>query len=171
MSAADAIVDSLNAMRYREVMSAVTDEQKAAWPQVMQSVNDSLQKQMTSERRDIAGYSCVRWTLTAGSWMTHERWVANDLVVANYKPEIERILLASVPEPMAKGFANLLIRANENDGLVLAASTKYRTMASSGSYSWETFKIDRNKIPESAWKVPSDYRRMQWSDVKKRTRP
>ena len=124
--------------------------------------------QKTSERRDIAGVSCVRWTVTAGSWLTHDRWLASGLLVANYTPEIERILLASVQEPMAKGFARLLIRANESDGLPLAASTTYRTLASSGSYSWETFQVDYNKIPESAWKIPSDYRRMQWSDVKKR---
>lgn len=169
MSAADSVVDSLNAMRYREVMSAVTEEQLAAWPKVTQSINDSIQLQKTSERRDIAGVSCERWTLTAGSWMTHDRWVAKDLAVANYPPEIQRILLASVQEPMAKAFVRLLIRANkEVDGLPLAVSTTYRTLASSGSYSWETFQVDHKKIPETAWQIPSDYRRMQWSDVKKR---
>jgi len=169
MSAADSVVDSLNAMRYREVMAAVTAEQLAAWPQVTQSINDSLKMEKTSDQRDIAGFPCVRWTMTAGSRLTHDRWVASDLKVANLAPEIQRILLASVQEPMAKAFASLLIRAGDKeDGLPLAASTTYRTMASSGSYSWETFQVDRNKIPESAWKIPSDYRRMQWSDAKKR---
>jgi hypothetical protein len=170
MSAADSVVDSLNAVRYREVMSAVSDEQKAAWPQIVQSLNDSTQVQKTSDRRNIAGVSCERWTATAGSWMSHSRWVASTYRVPTYTREIQRILLSSVEEPMAKGFAKLLISTSDIDGLPLAASTTYRTMASSGSYSWETFRVDYDKIPESVWKVPSDYRRMQWSDVKPRKR-
>lgn len=167
MATADSIVDSLDAMRYREVLERVTEENKAAWPEFVAKLADSIQIKKEWERRDIAGYSCVRWTISVGSWMTNDRWVANALLVANYPQEIKGVLLTSVQDPLAKSLARVLISATEIDGLPLATSTTFRTPRQSGSYAWETYRIDVTKIPDTVWKVPADYRRMTWSDVKK----
>jgi hypothetical protein len=167
LATADSIVDSLNAMRYREVMSRVTEEQKATWPGIIQSINESIRVDKAWEQRKIAGYSCARWTVSAGSWMTNDRWVAAALLLPNYSPDFQRVLLASVANPLAKAYAKMVISATEIDGLVLASSATFRTPSTSGSYSWETYEIESTKIPDSVWKVPPDYRRMTWSDVQK----
>jgi hypothetical protein len=118
------------------------------------------------DHKEIAGYKCARWTVSTGTWMRNDRWVANSLLVANYPKEIQRVLLASVNDPLAKSYARLLLDATEIKGLPLAATTVFRTPGMNGTYSWETYQVDVTKIPDTVWKAPAEYRRMQWSDVK-----
>jgi hypothetical protein len=171
MSRADSIVDRLNAERYQELMANVTEDQKARWAALVSTLNDSIQVREAWEERKIAGYPCARWTTSVGSRMAHERWIARSLDVRNFSEDIQRIVLASVPDPLGSAFARMIIQASSVDGLPLATSATFRTLTVTGSYSWEAFRVGTDRIPDSAWEVPKDYRRAQWSDVSKKAAP
>ena len=166
---ADSIVDSLNVMRYHEVMANVTDEKRAAWVQLVASINDSIRVTKGWQDRLIADYHCTLVTVSAGPRMQNNRWMAAALSVPKYSAELERVVVASVPDVLGRAFAKMVIgAAAEVSGITLAADATYQTLTSSGHYAWETYWVESSsKIPDTAWTIPEGYRRLQWSDARK----
>ena len=141
----------------RKELKPLIEANQDKWLELMKSFNDSLEVMQTQETRKIAGYPCTRWILKAGSYMTHERWVAAGLSVPNYGPELEKIVLATVLDPLGRQLMKLLIQMRERSGTVLASSTQFHTLTQDGAFSWEAVRVSSDEIPKDVWDLPKDY--------------
>jgi hypothetical protein len=123
----------------------------------MKGFNDSIRVIQTEDTRTIAGYPATRWMMLAGQYMTHERWVARGLSVPNFGPELEKVMMASVLDPLGRQLMKMLIQMREKDGTVLMSSTQFRTPTQAGSFSWEAIRVSSEQIPASVWSPPAGY--------------
>src|SRR5262245_15790366 len=130
--------------------------------EILSSFSDSTHVEKDElTTRDIAGYPCTRWKLRAGSYMTHERWSARGLSVPNFAPEMEKIVMASVLDPLGRQLMKLLIQMRSESGLVLESSTEFHTLTQSGTFSYRALQVGSKTIPDSVWSVPKGYTRVQ----------
>ena len=160
LSQADSIATRmLNASR-REIGKVATQDLEA-WTAKIQSFNDSIKVTRTEKTSKIAGYPTTQWLLSAGPYMQHERWVARSLAVANYGPELEKVVMASIMDPLGQVLMKMLIGLRSADGLPLAAKTSFRTPSRSGSFSFEAVRVIGTSIPATAWEIPKDYARIE----------
>jgi Domain of unknown function (DUF4412) len=142
-------------------IKAQVEANQERWGEIIQNFNDSLNVTKTEEMRDIAGYPCTKWVLRAGPYMMHERWVARALDVANYGPELEKLIAALTFDPLGRVLMRQLVQLHAQDGLPLSASTTYKTLTQQGSFSWEARSVTSHAIPDSIWQAPPGYRRIQ----------
>ncbi len=157
---ADSLAAKLLLERNQEIKPLIEANQER-WLQMMKGFNDSIEVVETGDTRTIAGYPCTRWTMRAASYMTHERWVARGLSVPNYGGELEKVVMATVLDPLGRQLMRMLIQLREQPGAVLASSTKFQTLTQSGAFSWEADSTDSRTIPPAVWEVPKDYTRVQ----------
>src|SRR5262245_5056842 len=143
--------------RNREGIPEEATTDPVAWGERLQAFNDSIKVIPTNKVKKIAGYPCDQWLLTAGSYLQHERWIARSLIVPNYGPELEKAVLASIKDPLNRQLMRLLIGMRTKEGIVLAASTKFRGLSGSGNFSYQAVKVISTKIPQSAWAIPAGY--------------
>jgi hypothetical protein len=153
---ADSIASRILLQR-REELRPLIEANREMWAQRMMGFNDSIRVIETDESRTIAGYPATRWMMLAGQYMTHERWVARGLSVPNFGPELEKVMMAPVLDPLGRQLMKMLIQMRENPGTVLKSSTQFRTPTQSGSFSWEAIRVGSEKIPGSAWSPPPGY--------------
>ena len=137
------------------------EENRERWAAVIDSFNNSIMAAKTPEARTIAGYPCTKWVLQAGRYLTHERWVARSLSTANYAPELEKIVMASMLDPAGRILMRQIIGMREQDGLPLASTTSFNTPSQHGTFSWEAISVDGAEIPASVWQPPAGYRQIQ----------
>ena len=156
---ADSLANKLLLEKRKELKPQI-EANREQWMSIMSSINDSLRVGITEETRTIAGYPCTKWLMLAGSYMVHERWVARSLSVANYGPELEKIVMASMLDPLGRVLMKQLIAMRSTDGLPLASTTRFRTLTQSGSFEWEAISVSSQPIPKSVWEAPKDYNRI-----------
>ena len=167
---ADSLASKLLLERRKELKPLIEANQER-WAQMMKGFNDSIVVHKDPElTRTIAGYPCTRWTMAASSYLTHERWVARGLSVANYGPELEKVMMATVLDPMGRQLMRMLVQMHGSEtsepesgspGTVLGATTRFQTLSQSGSYSWEALKVESKAIPNNVWKAPEGYSKVQ----------
>jgi hypothetical protein len=148
---------SMLLLERRKELKPLIEANQEKWTAMMAAFNDSIEVIQTQETRTIAGYPCTRWILRAGRYMTHERWVARGLSTPNYGPELEKVVMATVLDPLGRQLMKMLIQMREQPGTVLASSTRYQTLTQEGAFSWEAIKVGSETIPKTAWEVPADY--------------
>ncbi len=141
----------------RKQIAQVAAADQAAWMAKVQAFNDSIHVSQTGKVRKIAGYPTSEWVVSAGSYMQSSRWVARGLSVAKFGPEVEKVVMASIMDPLGRQLMRLLIGARSTDGLPLASTTTFHTLTQSGSFSFETYQVIATPIPETAWEIPGDY--------------
>ena len=145
----------------RQELRPLIEANQDKWQQMMRLFNDSVAVVQTPETRTIAGYPSSRWQMTCGSTMEHERWVARSLSLPNYGPELEKVVMATVLDPLGRQLMRLLIQLREQEGTVLASRTRFRTLTQQGEFSWETQRVLSDPIPKSAWELPKGYQRVK----------
>lgn len=132
-----------------------------AWGEKVKAFNDSIHVEATMNQRKIAGYPCNQLVLTAGSYLRNERWVARGLVVANYGPEMQKVVMAGIKDPLGRQLMRMMIDARRKDGLPLAGSATFRTLQNEGRFEFEAVRVISKPIPRSAWSIPDGYTRIQ----------
>jgi hypothetical protein len=160
LAQADSLADSILTVSRRELAKIAAADQ-AAWMAKVQAFNDSIRIVNTGNTHKIAGYPASLWTVSAGSYMQNERWVARSLAVAKFEPEVEKAVMASIMDPVGRQLMKLLMGARSSDGLVLASKTSYHTPTQSGNFSFETYQVVSTPIPDTAWEIPRDYKPIQ----------
>ena len=160
LAQADSIADRMLKESRKEV-AQIAAQDLEAWATKIQDFNDSIRVTRTENTNTIAGYPTTQWLLSAGPYLQHERWVARSLQVADYGPELERVVMASIMDPLGRVLMKMLIGLRSADGLPLAAKTTFRTLSQSGNFSFEAVWVIGASIPASAWEVPKGYVRIK----------
>jgi len=174
---ADSIAFRIRSERMKAAAAKITPEQREQVNRLYNAVTDSVQVIRTEQTRKIAGYPCRLWVLSAGSLLTHERWVARALAMPDFSGEVEKVVLATIADPLGSGLMKLVLEAraaapegaehgtsapaNQIEGLNLAGRIRFKTMRNQGEFSWEAVGIQSGKIPPAAWQMPEGYTRWQ----------
>ena len=157
---ADSLAGQILIKRHAELRPKI-EANREKWSEIMSTFNDSIHLDRSQETRTIAGYPCTRWTMRAGSYMTHERWSARGLSVPNFGPDLDRVVMATVLDPLAGQLMKLVIQLRDQPGLVFKSSTQFRTLTQSGEFSWEAVRVDSKPIPDSVWTAPKGYTKVR----------
>jgi hypothetical protein len=157
---ADSIADSILTVS-RKQLAEVAAADQAAWMAKVDAFNKSIHVAQTGRTRKIAGYPTSEWVVSAGDYMQNERWVARSLAVAKFGPEVQKVVMASIMDPLGRQLMKLLIGARSSDGLPLASKTTFHTPTQTGSFSFETIQVVAAPIPDAAWEIPADYKPIQ----------
>jgi hypothetical protein len=126
----------------------------------IQAFNDSIQVRATGKQKKVAGYPCDQWLLSAGRFLTNDRWVARSLVVPNYGPEMQKAVLATIKDPLGRQLMRMLIDMRTKEGMVLSSRTSFQTLGRSGSFDFVAQKVITKPIPKSVWTVPEGYKQV-----------
>jgi hypothetical protein len=156
-SQADTLATRIMAQKSKDTDAEVAQMDPVEYANKLQAFNDSIKVSATGKRRKIAGYPCDQWVLDAGSYLRNERWIARSLNVVDYGPEMQKVVLASIPDPLGRQLMRMMIDMRTKQGLILAGNAKFRTLKRSGSYSFEATSVQSGPIPKSAWTVPAGY--------------
>jgi hypothetical protein len=156
-SQADTLATRIMAKNSQDVDAQVAQMDPVEYANKLQAFNDSIKVIAHGKRRTIAGYPCDQWVLVAGSYLTNERWIARSLNVIDYGPEMQKVVLASIPDPLGRQLMRMMIDMRTKQGLVLAGNATFRTLKRAGSYSFEATSVKSGPIPKSAWAVPEGY--------------
>jgi hypothetical protein len=148
-------------LKRRAELRPLIEANREKWAQMMSSFSDSILVDRTEETVTIAGYPCTRWTLRGGSYMTHERWAARGLSVPNFGPEMEKVVMATVLDPLGSQLMKLLIEMRSQPGLVLKSRTQFHTLTQRGEFSWQALRVDSTPIPDSVWSAPKGYAKVR----------
>lgn len=160
LAVADSISSAILMERRKELKPQIEANQER-WAALIQTINDSIKVEKTEEYREIAGYSCNKWVLRIGPYLTFERWVTPALGVADYAPELERVVLASVLDPLGRVLLKSMLQMRSKaDGLALASTTRFETLTQKGEFSFEATRVQSTKVPDSVWQTPAGYRRV-----------
>jgi hypothetical protein len=159
MAHADSVATQLLAAQNRGVAAKI-EANRDRWDDIVKSFNDSLNVEKTRDTRSIAGYPCTRWMMYAGHYMTHERWVARSLDVAYFGQDLEKIICATISDPVGRVLMRQLIALGTHDGLALASRTEFHTLTQQGEYSWQATAVKSGPIPASTFRPPAGYRRI-----------
>lgn len=145
----------------REGIVEMAAADPVAWGEKVKAFNDSIRVTATGRQRKIAGYPCNELVLTAGSYLTNERWVARGLVVANYGPEMQKVVMASIKDPLGRQLMRMMIDARRKDGLPLAGRAMFKTLSREGTFEFEAVQVISKPVPKDAWMVPEGYTAIQ----------
>ena len=144
----------------RAQVAEIATKDPEAWRARVAAFNDSIHVSATGKTEMFAGYPCDQYVLSAGHSMTSERWIARALKVQNFGPEMQKAVLASIPDPLGRVLMRMLIDLRTKDGLVLAGRTDFATLTQTGSFQFEAVKVISAPIPKEAWDIPADYTRI-----------
>ena len=158
-SQADSIANRIIAEN-RQGIAEMAAADPVAWGERIKAFNDSIKVFTTYKSRRIAGWPCDQLMLTAGSYLTNERWVARGLSTANYGPEMQKVVMASIKDPLGRQLMRMMIDARAKPGLPLAGSATFRTLSREGSFSYEAVAVSTKSVPASAWDLPAGYTRV-----------
>jgi hypothetical protein len=156
-SLADSVATRIMAQKSKDVDAEIARMDPVEYANKLQAFNDSIKVIAHGKQRKIAGYPCDQWVLVAGSYLRNERWIARSLNVVDYGPEMQKVVLASIPDPLGRQLMRMMIDMRTKQGLVLAGSAKFRTVKRAGSFSFEATSVKSGSIPRSAWAIPAGY--------------
>lgn len=157
---ADTIAQKLIEMNREGVAELTADPE--AWSKTVEAFNDSIHVAKTSKQRKIAGLPCDEWVLTAGHYMTSRRWIARSLDVTDYGPELQKVVMASIRDPLGRQLMRLLIATRTKDGLALAGRTTFRTLGKAGDFDFEAINVKSGAVPATAWAIPENYMQIKF---------
>jgi hypothetical protein len=157
---ADSLAKSM-IVAHRKELTEIAAADPVAWGEKVQAFNDSIQVLETHRSRKIAGYPCDEWVVTAGSYLVNERWVARGLAMANYGPEMQKVVLASIRDNLGRQLMRMMIDMRTKPGLVLAGRATFKTLQNEGTYEFEALQVISAPIPKSAWMIPKGYTAIQ----------
>jgi hypothetical protein len=160
-SQADSIAMKFRSGQMKALQANATPEQREKWTAIYSALGDSLQFGTTGRQRKIAGFGCTEWLLTAGPYLLQTHWVARALSKPDFSQEVEKVVLATITDPLGRGLMKLVLQARVTDGLTLGGTIRFKTLGQQGETSWEAIKVDASKIPPSAWAIPAGYQRWQ----------
>jgi hypothetical protein len=159
------VADSLASLRIvkaNQELAPKIEAHQEEYATLMQTFNSSIQFQMARESKPICGYPTEKWVLSAGEYLYNERWIARSLQVANYAPELEKVMMASVLDPMGRVMMRMLMQQRaQQDGIPLASTVIFKTLTQSGTYTWEATQVLTGEIPSSVWNTPDGYTRIK----------
>ena len=155
-SLADSVASKIMAS-HREGVPEIATTDPVAWGERLAEFNKSIRVEATGKQLDIANYQVDQWILTAGTALRSEQWIARQLAVRNYGPELQRVVLASIADPMGRALTRLMIGMRTKDGLVLSNRTTFETYKGTGSFRFDATKVIAKSIPASAWALPVGY--------------
>lgn len=158
---ADSLAEKILLKRKAELRPKI-EANREKWAQIVSQFNDGIKVDKDEvTTRKIAGYPCNRATLYAGEYMKHEVWTARGLSVPNFAPDMERIVMALVLDPLGSQLMKLMIQMRSQPGLVLQATTQFHTPTQKGSFAWKALAVGSEAIPDSAWSAPTGFTRVQ----------
>jgi hypothetical protein len=155
-----ALADSLATRLIVANREGVPEEATAdpvGWAEKLEKFNNSIKIEPAGKNKKIAGYPTNLWVLTAGDNLRSERWIARSLYIPDYGPEMQKTVLATVRDPMARALMRLMIGSRDKEGLALAGSTVVRTLDKAGAFEFEALKVKSGSIPKTAWNIPDGY--------------
>jgi hypothetical protein len=152
---ADTIAQKIIEMNREGVAELAADPE--AWSKMVEAFNDSIHVAQTHKQRKIAGIPCDEWVLTAGHYMTSRRWIARSLDVPDYGPELQKVVMAAIRDPLGRQLMRLLIASRTKDGLALAGRTTFRTLGKAGNFDFEAINVKSGEVPAKAWDIPTNY--------------
>jgi hypothetical protein len=158
---ADSIATRLRAERASVLQANATPEMREQWSGIYATLGDSVRIEPTGQTRRIANYPCSEWVLTAGQYLRQERWVARSLSLPNFAAEVEKVVLATVTDPVGRGLMKLVLKARSVNGLPLAGMIHFRTLGQEGTMTWEAVRVNTEKIGVAAWAIPDGYARWE----------
>ncbi len=158
---ADSIAARLRSERASALRDSLTPEKQAEWNEIYAALTESLSVGPTGRSRPIAGTPCSEWVLRAGPYLTQERWVARSLAMPDFSRDLEKVVVASIMDPLGKGLMRLVLQGRGVEGLALAGRIRFRTLGQQGDTSWEAIQVLSGKIAPGAWAVPAGYERWQ----------
>jgi hypothetical protein len=161
LAQADSIAMTIRSARVKAMTDTMSAETRAEWNTVYTELTENVKIEATGRNRKIAGYPCSEWVLTAGSRLRQERWLARSLSMPDFSPEIEKVVQASMLDPLGRGLMKLVLQARSADGLALAGRMTVKTFQNQGEMSWEAVKVASGKIPDEAWAIPEGYQRWE----------
>jgi hypothetical protein len=138
---------------------------------IFSALTDSVHLGRTGRSREICGYPCSEYVLTAGQYLRQERWIARSLAVPDFSDKVQNVVMATIDDPLGRGLMTLLVQARTADandvmnqgaaqpGLTLQGRLRYKTLSQEGEMSWEAVQVLSTKIPETAWMPPPGYTR------------
>jgi hypothetical protein len=157
-SLADSLAKKIMSQSDPEMQARIAAMDPVEYGNRLKAFNDSIQVIAHGRHKKIAGYPCDQWVLVAGSYLRNERWIARSLNVVDYGPEMQKVVMASIPDPLGRQLMRMMIDMRTKQGLVLAGSAKFRTLKRSGSFSFEAISVKSGTIPRSVWSVPAGYK-------------
>ncbi|HUK63272.1 MAG TPA: DUF4412 domain-containing protein, partial [Dongiaceae bacterium] len=128
------------------------------------ALSESVHMEASGRDTTIAGYACSQWVLTAEPYIRHERWVARAIVVPDFGPEVEKVLLATIMDPVGRALTRVVLQERVVDGLPLGGRLRFKTLSQEGEFSWEALSVETTKLPATTWVVPAGYQR--WRPAK-----
>ena len=131
-----------------------------AWGEKVSAFNQSIKIAPTYKSRRIAGWPCDQYMLTAGDYLTNERWIARGLSTSNYGPEMQKVVIAGIKDPLGRQLMRMMIDARVKPGLPLAGRATFKTLSQEGSFAFEAVDVSTKSVPKSAWEIPADYTRI-----------
>jgi hypothetical protein len=161
LSEADSIAARLRSERVKAMTDTMSADTRATWNTVYTELTENVKIEATGRSRKIAGYPCSAWVLTAGSYLRQERWLARSLSLPDFSPEVEKVVQASILDPLGRGLMKLVLQARSADGLALSGRMTVKTFDYQGEMSWEAVKVSSGKIPDEVWVVPEGYQRWE----------
>lgn len=160
-----AVADSLAGLRLakaRADLAPQIEARKDEYLKLMETFNQSIHSVQTGQSKTLCNYPVDEWVLSAPPYLESRRWLARGLSVPNYGPELEKVVLASIMDPMGRVMMRMLIDQRTNDGLPLASTVTFKTLTQSGSFSWEATSVSSAQIPKSVWDTtPDGYTRIK----------
>ena len=157
----DSIAMKLRAQRVKAMTDTMSAETRAQWNSVYTALTEEVKIEATGRNRKIAGYPCSEWVLTAGPHLRQERWLARSLSLPDFSAEIEKVVQASMLDPLGRGLMKLVLQGRSANGLSLAGRMSVKTFQNQGEMSWEAVKVSSGKIPDEVWVVPTGYERWE----------
>jgi len=143
----------------REGVPEIAQTDPVAWAERIQAFNDSIHIESVHKQRKIGGYQANLRKLTVGSYLYNEQWNARSLTLPNYGPELQKAVMSSIKDPLGRALMALIIDSKEGQGTALAHRTTFRTLTREGSFEFEAQRVSGDKIPASAWTIPTGYER------------
>ncbi len=159
-SQADSIASRMIAANRQEIAAQAAAD-PVAWGEKVKAFNDAIRVERTGRSRKIAGYPVDELVLTAGPLLRDERWIAAGLNVANYGPEMQKVIMASIKDPLGRQYLRMMIDTRTKSGLPLAGRTRFKTLTQEGMFEYEAVQVIGKTIPSEAWNIPEGYTQIQ----------
>ncbi len=160
LARADSIVDVLDATRWDLYVRHASDSLKAEWLSDMDFPSESIKVSEGLGAKMIAGYPCNPWTVTAGPFVKLQRWVAYSLAVDDYHAQTEDLVLSAVLDPVGRAIMGMFWESQVTDALPLAANVTFDSPTRHAHFEWRALRVVGARIPDSAWRPPPGYQRV-----------
>lgn len=109
--------------------------------------------------RTIAGYDCDHWIVSMGESMTMEMWTTSKLKIPTGFYDLSKAQFAA--NPMLQKFTRAFDELQKlGGGFPLAQKTSMSMMGRTMVTSSEATEVKRGAIPDSAFAVPADYKKV-----------